>query len=452
MLKQKIAFLLLLYFRELAKLKLAQIQPTVIGITGSAGKTSLLNAISAVLKNKFRVKTSRQANSESGIPLNILGLEPRDYSFIDWLRLMLLAPFKLLTNQTTYDVYVAELGVDSPFPPKNMGYLLTIVQPTIGVFLNVLPVHSQFFDAVVSQKIKHPLARREAVMDQIAAEKGKLIESLPQDGVAILNADDQRVMGFSTKTKAKLMTFATVSPADLVASHITTNLEGFNFIVREKTTEKPVSLPFPLDEPYAETCLAGIAVGRALGIPLSECVKNLSQHFKLPKGRLSLIPGIKGTTILDSSYNASRTTMESALKTLAKVSPQRRVAILGDMRELGKISRHEHEEIATVAAKTTDLVISVGPQMQKWFAPRLLKLGYPPQNLRSVLNPYPALSLARQLIREKDTILIKGSQNTLLLEIVTEGLLRHPKDADRLLCRRGTFWDNKRKELAEAAA
>lgn len=128
-----------------ARLQLKKTAPDVIGITGSAGKTSCRNAVKVILQEKYKVKVSYKANSESGIPLNILGIKPCDYSTIDWLRMVILAPIKLLTNWQVFEKYVVEMGIDSPTPPKNMEYLLTIVRPRTGIFLNALPVHTAFF-------------------------------------------------------------------------------------------------------------------------------------------------------------------------------------------------------------------------------------------------------------------------------------------------------------------
>ncbi len=188
-----LARLVLDYFRILAQLQLIKINLwrrlrgqksiIIIGVTGSAGKTSTMHALVAGLKSQFQVKYSQKANSESGIPLNILGLSMKDYSFKDWLRVALGAPLKLLTNWQDYDIYVVEMGVDEPTEPKNMGYLLKIIRPQIAVFTSVTSVHSQQFEAA---GYKDPLRA-------IAQEKGRLIASLPQDGWAILNGDDPLV-------------------------------------------------------------------------------------------------------------------------------------------------------------------------------------------------------------------------------------------------------------------
>ncbi|MCH7951900.1 UDP-N-acetylmuramoyl-tripeptide--D-alanyl-D-alanine ligase [Patescibacteria group bacterium] len=443
--KERLTLLFLKFLRALAKIQLAKIRPTVIGITGSAGKTSLRNAIAAVLKDAYRVKVSIKANSESGIPLNILGLTPTDYSLGEWIRIALRAPIKVLTNWKFYDIYVAELGIDRPHPPKNMEYLLTIVKPKIGVFLNALPVHSEYFDELV-QDTQDPQKRREKVADLIAEEKGKLIRSLPKNGTAVLNTDDKRVRKFVQRTKARVITFATEGRAELTAKGVKIGLDGFSMQVREKNAVEKLTLNQILDKHYAQTLLGAIAVGRACGLPLTTCLRSLEKNFQLPPGRMTVIPGIKGTTILDSSYNASRKTTISALKLLAHVAPKRKVAILGDMRELGKVGKLEHEEVAKIAEKTADRIIAVGPMMRNWFVPRLKERGFPEKAVQSFISPYDAAKAARELIEKEDTILVKGSQNTIFLEIVVEALMKNPKDS-KLLCRRGRFWDKKRQEL-----
>lgn len=437
----------LAYLRLFARVQLAKIRPTIIGITGSAGKTSLLLAITAILQKDAKVKVSHQANSESGIPLNILGIQPRDYSHLDWTRMALLAPFKLLTNWQRYEYYVAEMGIDRPEPPKNMEYLLTVLQPTIGVFMNALPVHGQYFDKLVPPEVLDPHQRREKMTDAIANEKGKLIRSLPTSGTAILNLDDSRVRRFVHRTKAQVMTFATRGRADLRAWDITLDRRGFSMSLSEGTRMRHLSVPLLLPRHYAQTFLAAVAVGRACGRSLDSCIESLSTSFRLPPGRMTVLPGIKATTILDSSYNASPQTVEGALELLDRVATGRKVAVLGDMRELGSIARQEHEALAVKVATIADLVVTVGPLMRDCFVPKLLSLGFSSENLASFLDPFRAAQSLAKLVRTGDTILVKGSQNTIFLEIVVEKLLKDPNDATRL-CRRSHFWQRQRKKLS----
>jgi len=138
--KQKIGLFFLFYLRffarlQLKKIKLLNSKLITVGITGSAGKTSTLLATEAALKPNFRVKTNYGGNSESGIPLNILGFKNPDFTLLSWLKIALLTPFKLFINWKIYDVYLFEMGIDSAKSPKNMSFLLSIITPDIGIAL-----------------------------------------------------------------------------------------------------------------------------------------------------------------------------------------------------------------------------------------------------------------------------------------------------------------------------
>src|SRR3989344_4260216 len=286
------------YLRFFAKLQLRKISPDIIGVTGSVGKTTTTLAIGAILASKYKTKVCAGVNSESGIPLNILGLKLTNYSAWDWLRVMLLAPVMLVINWRRYEKYVVEMGVDEPETPKNMGYLLTIVRPRVGVFLNVAAVHTQQFGSVQA----------------IAREKGKLIAQLPGNGVAVLNQNDPLVWQWAEKIKAKVV-------------------------------------PFTDD--------AAMAVGKVFGI-------SKKVEFKSAPGRMSVIPGIKNSLIIDSSYNASRESMFKALEVLASYKDKRRVAALGDMRELGELAETEHKAVAEKAKSIADVIVTVGPLMKQY--------------------------------------------------------------------------------------
>lgn len=356
--------LVLYYLRFWAKLKLAQINPTVIGVTGSAGKTSCVAAIEAILSTKFKVKTTGAANSESGIPLSILDLKMTDYSLFDWIRVMLLAPF-FATKKC--DFFVAEMGIDSLEPPKNMEYLLTIVQPKIGVFLNALPVHTQ--------QMKN--------IQNIFDEKSKLIKSLPADGTAIINSE------YNIETKAKVIKF------------------------------KDDGTPIP----------PALAVGQIFGI-------NKMPKFELPAGRGRIFDGINDSKIIDQSYNSSPIPTANALKKLKEFKIARRIAVLGDMRELGDLAEAEHNKLSKIAYENADFVITVGPLTKKYF----LKS---PKLVGQFDNFYQAGKFLQTFIKKGDVILFKGSQNTIFLEGAVEMCLKNKSDAAKL-CRRGKFWEKQR--------
>jgi UDP-N-acetylmuramoyl-tripeptide--D-alanyl-D-alanine ligase len=179
-------------------------------------------------------------------------------------------------------------------------------------------------------------------------------------------------------------------------------------------------------------------------------IKRGLENYKLPAGRCQIFHGIKNTFILDSSYNSSYVPAASSLTLLKKIASKRKIAILGDMRELGKLSAKEHKKLALKATETADLVITVGPLMQKYFNPEFTANKKSNQEIYSFDTTKEALNFIKHddyiVLNDGDTILIKGSQNTLLLEIIVEDLLKNKKDK-KYLCRRGKFYDNERLKL-----
>ncbi len=369
---KRVSLLVLYYLRFWAKRKLDQIKPLIIGVTGSAGKSSCVAAIEAVLKEKFKVKTTGTTNSESGIPLAILGLKPNDYSVLDWIRLVLLAPIGLISKGEREEVLICEMGIDSLEWPKNMDYLLTIVRPKIGVFLNALPVHTKQMKSV----------------ENIFKEKSKLILSLPADGTAIVNEALPEIA-----TKAKVIKF------------------------------KDDGSPIP----------PAVAVGKIFGI-------TKLPKFDLPPGRGSFFEGINGSKIIDSSYNASPVTMVNALEFLKKTVGKRKIAVLGDMRELGDLAEKYHREISQKADECANMIITVGPLCKQYFF-KSSKL------IVQWDNYYQAGEFLQKILQEGDVVLFKGSQNTIFLEGAVEMVLKNKKDADKL-CRRGSFWEKQRRLIS----
>lgn len=441
---KKIAGLLLLtYFRLLAQIQLQKIRPKIIGITGSAGKSSTLEAIAALLQDKYTVKVGRKANSESGIPLNILGLAPKHFSIFEWVALALRAPLQLLTNWKKYEWYLVEMGIDSPFPPKNMGYLLQIVRPTIGVFTTVEAVHSQAFDPVVSEP--EPTKRKVALISAIAEEKARLINTLPESGLAVINEDNEFVVAASHPV-AHLSTFGTKSTAtvQITGAEYTKNGTVFHFLHAKKTQ---LSIHFPsyyMPKHFAATFASALCVAEFLKIPLSQACTDLEKNFTLPAGRATLLKAIHGARILDSSYNSSAQPLLDFLELLLEIPAHRKLALLGDMRELGSVTKEEHIRIAQAAATILDEVILVGPFMKEYALPVFQE-----KKVTSHWFPtaYQAALYLNSNLQPDDILLVKGSQNTLLLETAIAELIEDKNEIEEKLCRRGTFWDAEREKI-----
>lgn len=364
--------LLLEYLRVAAKIQLWKIGPEhVVGITGSAGKSSCREAVYVILKDRFKVKAGKKSlNTEVGLPTDILGFE--DFSW----KVPVFALFKLLFDWKKFDVYIAEMGVDKP---GDMDYLLSIVKPDIAVLLNVYPVHTFNFPGGV---------------EQIKEEKEKIFRF--------------------AKVKISYPDFDDVKP----------------FLINK--------LGFLFTQDYGQTFAVAAAVGKALGISLDEAKKNLEKNLVLPPGRMSVFGGINGGTIIDSSYNSSRVPAVSALKALKNFKGKRKIAVLGDMRELGELAKGEHEVVAEEAIRDADVVFTFGPLSEDFF-PDIKKI----HKFRKMAE---LISAVKEEIKPGDVVLVKGSQNTIMLETLVERLLADPRDVSKL-CRRGEFWERKRRNI-----
>lgn len=433
--KQILIQLILTYLRTLARLQLKKNpQAVVVGITGSAGKTSTRRALTLILAGKGRVKQSKKANSESGIPLNILGLSPHSYSALDWLRLLALAPVRLLTHWERFDYYVVEMGIDSPHPPKNMEYLLKIVKPDVGVVLNVGLVHSQAFDHLV--KDRHPERRAVKVRAEIAKEKLKLAKGIDPSGVVIINSDQPELNRAAAKLKSRVIRFGLRQGANLRLQKPIIKKNGFSFTFTYQGKTYHLALPDLYEEGYLYTFGAAIAAAAGLGIPPSVSLKRLAD-YRSPPGRLRLFAGQNHTTILDSSYNASPDTMLAALKLLDRLTgPHPRLAIIGDMRELGQNTKLAHKKLADWLAKYSDQAILFGPATKAHTLPVLASRRFPAKHFSKMSSLTAYLTTHLQ---QESYVLVKGSQNTIFLERAVESLLADPQQVNEL-CRRGKYW------------
>jgi len=387
--KKNISNLVLNYLKFFARLQLSKVrfiqkrkrrQLDIVGITGSAGKSSTLFACQAVLSSHFKIKTNDGYNSESGLPLSIIGLKITNYNLLSWLKIIILCPIKFLINWQSYDILILEMGIDSPVWPKNMDYLLSIVSPNIAIFLNVSAVHLMNFKS----------------LDQIAQEKAKLVNSAK---TAIINDQDKLVKKY---TQAK--NIISLTPAKIKFDQ------------------------FYLPDIYQVSFGAALSLARIFNINYNEAVTNLQTKFVLPPSRSSILDGIKNTTIIDSSYNSSPIACQELLKFLSGFKTKK-IAILGDMRELGDSSQEEHQKNYDLAIKSADLIISVGPETTKYFGDKSQKFD----------NWWTAAEFLKDQIKGGETILIKGSQNTIYLEELVKSILKNPADSNKL-CRQSPYW------------
>ncbi len=436
--KNFVVKIILEYLRVLALIQLKKIKPFVIGVGGASGKTSLSNFIYLILSKEYKVKQGKGKNSETGIPLDILNLQVKTNTTPDWIRLLFLSLVHALFDFKKFDIYVAEMGIDSPFEPKNMSYLLKIVKPQTAVLTNISYEHSQQFDPLVEAKSTSERGRD--LLELTASQEGLLLTTLPATGFAVLNIDDKTIENLKSEINAaKITVSANSKNASFYIEKIQNFIDKFLVVFVHNGKKYKIEIGNPLPKHFAYSFVLAIAVATTKGIEVDKAIKTLQTDFSLPAGRMTVFKGIKDTILIDSSYNnATLAPILDHLDFVFEIGKQRRrVGIIGDMRELGTMSKSLHEEVARKILKTLDFVILIGPLSQKYIEPILKKNKL---ESYSYMNFTQSKKTILENIKPKDIILIKGSQNTLFLERAVEMLLQDKKDAQRL-CRRGEFWE-----------
>lgn len=423
----------------LARSVIRKYKPTIIGITGSVGKTSAREAIFTVLKNKYWVRRAeKNYNNEIGLPLTILGIPYYGRNILKWLSAFVRVIFRLsaFVRDQYPEILVLEYGVDHP---GDMDYLLSIAKPNIAVVTAIgdIPVHVEFF--------KSP--------EELIAEKTKLVEALPTDGYAALNHDDFAVYGMKEKTKASTITFGFEEHADFKIINYKLRTvknekygevpDGIVFKIENGGDVVPMRLHGVFGTPQVYAATAAAAVGLILNMNLVEISKAL-EEFISPPGRMRLIKGIKNTFILDDTYNAAPESMRAALGALRALPGKRKIAVLGDMLEIGKYSEQAHRAIGKQAAEFVDLLFTVGPRAKFMADEYRSRIGSRTE-LSSVQvfdDSAAAGKLLDSMFQEGDLILVKGSQ-ALRMEKAVEEIMAGPERAHELLVRQDEYWKNR---------
>lgn len=403
------------FLAKQAKKRLENYPVKVIGITGSVGKTTTKEALRLILQEKYKVHANQKSfNSEFGLPLTVLE-QGSPKSIWQWPKVCAKA-WQQAKKKPWFSHLVLEMGVDAP---GDMDFLLTIIKPETGIFLSVAPVHMDDgqFDSV----------------EKIAEEKSKLIRSLPTDGVSVLNRDDDLVWKYSTNAPQKI-SFGIKNESDVMAKNIKNTPNGIDFDLITKDETEKINLPI-LGKANVYSILAAIAVSKKYGIEL-EVIKEVLSKFKLPPGRLNLIQGINGSIIIDGSYNANLASNKSAINTLADMSG-RRIAVLGQMNELGKSSRKYHEEIGKYVSGKIDLLITVFGNSKIIGE----NANMDSEKIKHFEKAEDAGEHLKGILQKGDTVLFKGSQNNVRLEKAVKIVMAYPEKASELLCRQGAGWN-----------
>ncbi len=344
----------------------------VIAVTGSVGKTSTKEALAAVLARRYRVlKSEGNLNNEIGLPLTLLKLTEE------------------------HERATLEMGM---YGPGEIARLVEIAAPVMAVVTNVGPVHLERLGSV----------------EAIARAKAELPQGLPPDGVAILNGDDARVRAMAALTPAAtVLTYGLNSDCDLWAGDVVSlGLSGLEARFHCRGDVHPVRLPW-LGRHNVYVALAAAAVGLAEGLSWDEITAGLAAGGSL--GRMTVLPGLAGATILGDTYNASPASTLADLDLLAELQG-RRLALLGDMLELGAYEEEGHREVGRRAAQVLHVLATVGPRA-RWIGEEAQRRN-PQLVVKSWEERREAVSWLQQLLQAGDYVLVKGSRSMALDEVV----------------------------------
>ncbi len=411
-----------------AKLIILKYKPTIVGVTGSVGKTSTKTAVASVLKGERNVRTaSKNFNNEFGLPVTIIG----DFDDVEggsfWIKVLLRGVSQLIMKKTDYpEILVLEYGIDRP---GDMDYLLDVARPDVGIITAIgeVPVHVEFFEG------PHGVVK----------EKSKLIARLPSTGFAILNSDDSNFPFLREQTRGHVITYGFGENADVRITNFSTPVDAENgessvsFKINYGGSVVPVKMQNIVGKSAAYAGAAAAASGLIFGMNLSKIAETLDK-YQNPSGRERVIKGMENTTIIDDSYNASPKAMEEALGTLRVIKAKRKIAVLGDMLELGKYTKEAHEKIGDLVPKSADVLVTVGSRAE-FISEEAVRKGMPPKSVFHFDNIGDAVRELKNFVKKGDLILVKGSQSV-RMEKITKELMAEPLKAKDLLVRQSDVW------------
>jgi len=414
-----------------ARAVLWRYQPKIVAVTGSVGKTSAKDAIYAALAPHLHVRKSEKSfNSEIGVPLTILGCETGWKNPLIWIGNIFRGLLLLIRGDDYPRWLVVEVGADRPGDIRSIAQWL---RPDIAVITGVpeIPVHVEFFDS--------PLA--------LAREKRALAEYVKQGGKLVLNGDDTRMVELCTDFRGMTVKYGLDESNDLYAADLTTEYEGdqpigVQFRLQRGGSSLPVRVRGALGKPRVYAALAAIAVGQLAGVDEVSIANSLAE-WSPSAGRMRVLRGRNGATIIDDSYNSSPVAVLAALDTLDELQGKRKIAVLGDMLELGRFSTEAHRSVGKRVAKVADRLYTVGFRART-IAEAALEAKMKEKNMR-VYELNESARAGQELAEELkpgDVVLVKGSQAA-RMERAVLALMDEPDRAKELLVRQEDEWKNR---------
>lgn len=456
-----------------ARLVLKKYKPRIVAVTGSVGKTTTKDAIYSVLASGSHVrKSAKSFNSDIGVPLTILGFPNAWSNPLLWLKNIVEGLFLIILPNRYPEILVLEIGADRP---GDIERITKWIKPDVAVITRMgkVPVHVEFFPTIAA----------------VRREKGFLALAVKKGGTLVLNGDDDdanffaslnphalRILryGFDEKNDVYAREYA-IQYAENTLSQSLSQPNGISFTLAvrgggafkdEGVTETEtarVSIVGSLGRQHVYSALGAAAAGVALGVKLPQIAKTLKRHAT-PPGRMRILSGIRGSVIIDDTYNSSPVATLEALETLqaittpttpttpitpapptASVMPAapagRKIVALGDMLELGEYSAEEHRTVGKKAAEVAHLILTAGMRA-KGIAEGALSAGFLAEHIRSFEDSTALGEFLKSEIKMGDVVLCKGSQGTRMEKAVAM-ILEKPQDAKKFLVRQDEEWQKR---------
>ena len=364
--------------QQLATYKRSLYDIPVIGITGSVGKTSTKDIIASVMSKKYNVlKTMGNYNSQTGLPLTVLRLEDH--------------------NAMVVEMGMSELG--------EISNLTKIAKPTVAVITNVGTAHIG------------KLGSRENILKA----KMEILDGLQKDGILVINNDNDMLHKWyeeykkSDNKEFKVLTFGMENKSDIMPRDIILSENGSTYKIDLDGKTYNVNVAVGGNH-FVLNSLCAIAIGRIFDIEMKDVLEGVA-NFELTKSRMQVEKNKSGLTVINDSYNANYDSMKAALEYLGKINANKKIAVLGDMLELGEYSENLHEKVGEEVKKNNiDILITVG-EMSKYIANKAIECGFEKNNLYECVNNQEAIDTIERVAKKGDAVLLKASNGLNFQEI-----------------------------------
>ena len=412
-----------------ARIILQKYKPKIIAITGSVGKTLTREAVYLTLSKKFFIRKSEKSfTAELGIPLTVIGCANGSTNIFQSVK-NLLQGLKLIFMKSHYpDILILEVDNDKMGDLEGVKWL----RPDILIMTAIgeVPAHIELFPSI----------------EDFLSEKMHIIDSVKRNGTIIYNQDDKRIFDLLSENATKKISCGLGSGAEVSGSKFeimygkssSGNVPtGMCFDIKKNSNHK-VTIFDALGESYEYACMLAFATGIELGLEEEEIALTLSKFSKVP-GRMSIVPGLKECIIIDDSYNASPVAMTQAVEVLKDLAfTNQKIAVIGDMLEIGKHSAIEHKKVAEILKDVATFVITVGIRSRK-INEELLDLGWDELKIKNFDMSEEAGKELQNMLQPGDVVLVKGSQ-AMRMEKTVEEIMKYPMEKSKVLVRQEREW------------